>query len=478
MVVSRIYRSTSSTRRGLTLVELMVAIAVISVLAGIALPAVKNTLNEQKVSRAASLVQAAIEEGRARSIAQGGGGGIIIDRVGTKNIAQRCSSIRIRFANSQRNYRGFGTGSSAHYAYLPDGLSIGVEDSERVFSNNELLLNANGPDRLNPSGAASPGNANYDFHLVLFNISAAELQRSADDIQSRSVPTLINLGDKILLGDAGYPLVIQQISRLSTTAPPPVSFWVGPTGVLPGYPTGYVVAEATSIEPNTNLRRFHQSEVTYSIERQPRPAIAMPIELPEGTAIDLTSSGMGGSGNQFSPMAAAGNYLDTTLPPFAVDADPAVVAPPVAGELNYRELYILFGSRGEVSKLITASGAGNDPTLTELPVTGDIHLLVGRAGEVKTDPNEQLEDQDANWLTDESKDGTTPLLNPESVWITIKARTGEVIATPWSDPTDDTTNLRPVAATTPTDATRQARIQRVISRVRSAAVNSFDQGSL
>ena len=74
------------TRSGFTLVELMVALAVISLLSAIALPAVKNSLRGQKVSRSASLLKSAIEEGRARSIASGGGGGIIIDRLRCRQI--------------------------------------------------------------------------------------------------------------------------------------------------------------------------------------------------------------------------------------------------------------------------------------------------------------------------------------------------------------------------------------------------------
>lgn len=447
----------ANRRRGLTLVELMVALAVISVLAGIALPAVKNALREQRVSRAASLVKAAIDEARARSIADGGGGGLIIDRVGSANLFQRCSAVRLRFASGQPEYRG-------------------QPGAERCVI-----------------GVQEGANLTDDLIFVWLDPDASYVVRSFLDIAAGNVPTLINLGDQLALGDAALPTVIRTMEegtvamrnsdRINAITIPDAELLPNVTGAAAGA-ASWIRIGVQRLEPNSELRRFVGREVSFAIRRSPRPAVAFPIEMPEGTAIDLTASGIGAFGNQFSPMwagdgSADGNYLETTLPPFAI-MPPPVAQPPIAGQLDYREIYILFGARGEVTKVLSARGNQNDPTLTELPVTGDIHLLVGRAGEVKTDPEEQLEDQDSNWVIDESDDGTTPLLNPESIWVTIKSRTGEVIASPWVNPTSDAVALIPPDPTGAplTDADQQFRLQTVLSRVRSSATDSKDQGSL
>lgn len=421
-----------SRRTGLTLVELMVALAVISILASIALPAVKNTLKEQKLPRAASVLQSAIEEGRARSIGSGGGGGIIIDRVGVDSLAQRSQSIRIRMASSPRPYTGDGGRSTCY---------VGIQ----------------------PVTPAGPVN---DIVTLWFPPSAAQMVRSAQDILNATAPTetLINPGDLVQLGDAALPVSIEgmrfgtnvgdrNLARLTNAEIPDADI------------ANWVRVQVLRPEENLDLTRFAGKAVSYSISRRPRPAISMPIQLPEGSAIDLTASGIGRVGNEFSPMAVNFNYTNPSIAPFG------------STPLDYQSVWILFGSRGEISRIRAAQIVSGIPTLVDLPVTGDVHFLVGRAGDVKTQPEGQLEDSDPNFEADEADDGTTPLLSNESIWVTIKARSGEVVTSPWTDPTDDTINLVPAVAVV-NDANQQARIRTVIGRTRDAAVQSRDMGSL
>lgn len=418
---------------GLTLIELMVVLAVISVLAAIALPAVKNTLREQRVSRGASLLQSAIEEGRARSVLAGGGGGIIIDRVGIETIAGRCESIRVRLASTPPSYGG----------------DVG---------------NAKVKMGVNMAGTAPSVDITDDIITLWFDPSASQIKRSATDIGNGTVPTLINLGDKVQVGDVGLPMTIVGID-LGTIAKRTQAGLL-PSDISDAIVTSWVRVTVDRPELNMDLTRFIGQDMEFSITRTPRPVIALPIELPQGTSIDLTASGIGRFGNQFSPMAVDGNYLDNTVAPFA------------AGTRDYQSIYILFGARGEVSRVLASQLVSGIPQLAEIPITGDVHLLVGQGGEVKTDPTDLLEDNDPDPLADEARDGKAPLLDPESAWVTIKARNGDIVATPWIDPTDNVTNLIPGIAGVPTNNTREGRIQTVIGRTRTAAVESRDMGSL
>ncbi len=435
------HRSSRRRDRGLTLVELMVALAVISVLAGIALPTVKNSLKARKLTRAATQLQSAIQEGRARSIGRGGGGGVIIERLGVEDARERGQSIQLRFAVAPPPYSGDAGAPNPFFG-----------------------LNING----------TPANITDDVVSLWFRGSASQLVRSAIDIQNNSFPTLINIGDIAQIGDANLPLTIERINTGPAVAGwDPVSFWNADFAVIgtlaPADVNQWVRVQLARSELNADYRRFVGDQVPFLITRAPRPAIAKPVEMPTGTAIDLTASGIGRYGNQFSPMAIEGNYLDIQSgapnPPFTT------------GPRDYQVIYILFGARGEVSRIVAAQNVLGTPQLAEIPVTGDIHFLVGEAGELKTAPDDQLESNDPNPLIDEAKDGRTPLLNPESVWVTIKARNGEVITSPWIDPTDATTNLIPPPPGVPTDALREQRIQTVIGRTRTAAVESRDSGS-
>lgn len=427
-----------ATRSALTLVELMVALAVISVLAGIALPTVKSTIQGQKLNRAASLLQSALEEGRARAIAGGGGGGLIIDRVGNETIADRCESTRIRFATVSPPYTGDVPGST---------VKIGV--------------NTNG----------TLNDFRDDLISIWFNPTSIQARRAVDDLLAEQAdPTLgvrtklVNPGDFVQVADGGLLLRISSVMGYGTPALRNVS-GMNAAVISDADVVNWVWMRVERAEPNLDLTRFAGQDVSFTITRSPRPAIALPIELPRGTSIDLSSSGIGRFGNQFSPMFVDRNYTDETIAPF------------VSGLRDYQSIYILFGKRGEVTRVLGGVLNGTNLVLSDIPVIGDIFFLVGEAGEIK--PADPLESNDPNPFEDAAKDGRTPLLDPESIWVTIKSRSGEVISSPWADPTDEATSLIQPApgSVTGADAILQHRIQGVIGRTRSAAVSVQEEGT-
>ncbi len=405
---------------GFTLVELLVAITIISLLAAISLPALRTTLREQKVKRGASLLQSIIEQARARAIVSGSGG-IIIDRLGSGNLIERSQSTRIRLADVPAPYTG------------DNGESIAV------FGYN--------------AGALNP-------YALWFGPSAAQVTRSRADIIAGQNQTLINIGDSVLLGSAGLHLRISGFQLTSPTVMDRDNYGID-ASVIPNADVSlWTVVMVTIPEANLGLQRLQQQQFSFTIIRQPRPAIAAPIILPDGIAIDLTASGLGRQGIEFSPLAITGNFIDEAVAPFLTAP---MVFPPV---------WIMFNRRGAVSAIYNSTIVGGVPVAFEIAVTGDVHLLVGRSGELKVSPTGQLEDDDPSPFEDESKDGTTPLLNLDSVWVTVKATTGEVMATPLRQPTID------APAGTMTSPLQAARVQNVIGRARNAAVDSRDGGSL
>jgi prepilin-type N-terminal cleavage/methylation domain-containing protein len=426
-------------RLGFTLVELLVALAVITVLASIALPATKSMLKEQRLTRSASMLQSAIQEARARAVADGGGG-LIIDRRGTGSITDRCEAVQIRFASTPPSYRG----------------EPGA---------NQALFGSYG-------GALPPG---IVLVTLWFPAEAAMIGRSATDLANGKSLSLINIGDTVTVGDVRLPMKIYGINSLPVAPAFPNA---NPTEVdrnndglnasqipnenLPGLELLNWERVILQIpETNQTFSRFVGKWVSFSIQRSPQPAIAQPITMPNGTSIDLTASGIGSGGHQFSPFAIKGNYRDTSSSPFGNAVD------------DFGPIYILFNSRGELSRVIAGqySTPGND-----IPITGDVFLLVGEAGQVKAAPDEQLEDQDPSPLTDKAKDGTTPLLNPESVWVTLRSRSGDVISSPWTNPTTRNDTFVMPRTTTSSDPmvdqnTEQARrIRAALTLTRSAAV--------
>ena len=118
-----------------------------------------------------------------------------------------------------------------------------------------------------------------------------------DDIAAGIDPTLINIGDMVFIGDAGLPARITELHRASNADITRFDA-SGPPGVFPRTIPAALIGDWTvvvvrRIEQNTNFRRFHRQRTSFVITRRPRPAIAMPADMPAGTAIDLTVSGIG-----------------------------------------------------------------------------------------------------------------------------------------------------------------------------------------
>lgn len=456
--------SRRNVRFAFTLVELLVALAVITLLAGIALPATKSMLKEQRVSRGASLLQSAIQEARARAVAQGGGG-LIIDRRGTASIVDRCESIQIRYLTSPPIYRG-------------------EPGANQVIVGTPRLTVADPT-----TGLISP--LGRPLVTLWFPPGASMIERSSTDLANGKFDTLINIGDTIIVGDAGVPMtvyafnsIVQDSGRVFIASGSPnddptvadrnadllTTFDIPDSDVASW---NRVVVEAS--EANVSLNRFLGEEVSFAVRRTPQPAIAQPILMPKGTSIDLSASGVGSGGNQFSPFAISndpgtdydpGNYWDTSVEPFDNSTAPGEA-------LDMGAIHILFDSRGTVSRILGTLNRGL--AFGDIPVTGDVYLLVSEAGQIKTDPGEQLEDADSSPLEDAANDGTTPLLNPGSIWVTIRSRTGDVISAPWVNPNGNDNTLVPPKTVADTasllarNTHQRDRLQATLVLTRSAA---------
>ncbi|MFN9984236.1 MAG: prepilin-type N-terminal cleavage/methylation domain-containing protein, partial [Pirellula sp.] len=74
----------SSNRLGLTLVELLVVVGVVSVLAAVVLPSVKTVLTDRKSSQAAIVVRNFIDAARARAIGKNRSVAVVLERLSSR----------------------------------------------------------------------------------------------------------------------------------------------------------------------------------------------------------------------------------------------------------------------------------------------------------------------------------------------------------------------------------------------------------
>ena len=100
-------------RGAFTLVEILIVAFIMMLLAGIALPAVRNTLKDSKKSKNAREVVAFLNEARSRAIATGNEVGVVIPRFGTANDYVRSVSSQMLLSNAVPPYSGETAGARA-----------------------------------------------------------------------------------------------------------------------------------------------------------------------------------------------------------------------------------------------------------------------------------------------------------------------------------------------------------------------------
>ena len=121
----------SHRNRAFTLVELLVALTIASVLTAIALPTLKDSLRQNALSRSASLVKGAFINARAQAIRTGRPFGIVIERrrndLGSGSLNQldlltTNYATRLYYVQTPIEYRGDVTGAAAIPFLVPESI--------------------------------------------------------------------------------------------------------------------------------------------------------------------------------------------------------------------------------------------------------------------------------------------------------------------------------------------------------------------
>ncbi|MCA9138346.1 MAG: prepilin-type N-terminal cleavage/methylation domain-containing protein [Planctomycetales bacterium] len=187
---------------GFTLVELLVALTIASVLTAIALPTLKDSMRQNSLSRSAAIVKGAFINARAQAIRTGRPFGVVIERrthdIGSGaasglNYTVANYSTRLYYVQSPMEYRGDYQEALAYPVF---------EDSNTGATTDSVA-----PRLFVPRGSAG----------LLF---AAADSSGTPLANATAAKTLLNIGTRFSVGQSGYVFEVTNLEQitLSTTS--------------------------------------------------------------------------------------------------------------------------------------------------------------------------------------------------------------------------------------------------------------------
>lgn len=383
------FRPRTPLRLGVTLVELLIVMAVIVLLAGLSLPSVKGLLKDQRISQSARIVQGFAESARARAIANGRRVALVLERarpdaaggVGSDGLIANDTCVRLSLGEVFPPYEGDWSGTTARiFDELPSGSTDGFVDFMEIpASQSASLVGAN---------------------------------------------ALVTPGDVVELADRNQGFVVTAISGPVTSthtgssvvrialANPPLAI----TGSRSNEPVWPLTPELAS-----------GAEVSFRIYRKPSKMMAGSVTLPRGTCVDLSVSGVGQLGREFSTRAIT----------------PGSVTNPAPGD--YGAVYIVFGPRGTVEIAYyqnqAISGGNIIKGIVRVLPTGVFHLLVGRTDQV--DPGYGT--PQAMSAVSGREDFRPNLLDTANIWVSMNPYSGMIYSSKLFEGPGDIASARSLA---------------------------------
>ena len=343
MTSSRIQKAGCNVKgHAYTLIEVLIVLFIMVLLAGVALPTVKDMLADQRTAKTARNITAYLDAIRNRAISEGQRAGVRIERLSAIDPIGRAQSVRIKELVSIPPYTGDASNSFMTLTKPDPNFPSVCVASFNPHDNALLKLSSQmvaGPPQL-PNDLRPPASAPDDDPLAPI--------RSGDYLE---LPGGRLVAFKILPDDGDENSNAQ------------VMFDLG----------GYETLNGPETFPSSILTESRR--MRYKIHRRPIPSSSAPYSLPRGVVFDLNYSGLGAEGNHFAPTLV-----------------------PTGSAEGAKPIDIIFGPDGRVESITTAySDSAISPS-------GKIFLCLGDSDGIR--PDSLLTDEKkapANILNVESK---------------------------------------------------------------------------
>ena len=416
--------------RGLTLVELLVVIVILTTLVSTAIPVLAPGGDERKIREASRQINAFISGAQSRAIQNGRPYGVELKRLSadTGNADDNGASVELRYVEVPPVYAGFSTDSGVQIARSP------------LYRRGNRISNLYGPFWIrfvtisDLSADFVPGSFLRPDDIIEIEGELFRLLEIGAAPVVEGKPRLVDAQDTTQDTEKGFfrgfvPAAAARANAAQNFLVEPIDFAEGtPWSDLPKISTKYDNNSAWIPDPRL-LRLLIETDsapeppywtapATYKIYRQPTSASAAPLQLPAGIGIDLQASGFADGDQLYQPNLYLSNGET---------------------QLFTESVLLMFTPEGT---LTTAHYPRAVQSNQENPVTSSLSLLVGRVelmpAEIQTSTGRSA--SDPIWLPDDlnglSEDEQREVrdkynwLNLESRWVVIGSQSGSVTTVP------------------------------------------------
>jgi type II secretory pathway pseudopilin PulG len=429
---------------GLTLVELLVVVGVVSLLTAIILPAVKTLLTDRKSSQSAIVVKNFFEAARARAIGKNRTVAVVLERL----------SSRAKWDPEANNNAGAYISETATSVitladsnFVPYNACIRLSLAEEPAPITESMLSA--PVVMYPRTISNPGIPNFptdnyvdedavvDSHggseVRAFNIQGPEaaLQVLARSLVSGSEISFGNSKRRFAIVSPRTPTVHLNFLAQHRNDQTPQGIWFAVVNEL--------AADDSGERASPPYFGFGSGGFTsFKIYSRPKPIYSEMVQLPRGMCIDLSLSGFGNDtrriDNATSPLLRP--VIDVQAGPddhplsdyrlrFASDwiGNGTVPLPP-----QLRPVYISFSPDGSLSHVWANERSGSN--LTRIDATQDIFLHIGKIDQIVMKDPAFNERNKASFLALRDSGIKQNLTDTNGYVIRLSPKSGSIIASP------------------------------------------------